>query len=718
MRVLLALLAALPLIAGQAVTTFDDIHQTEDGFYMNQDKCFCAGVGGTCVGECGRGYDAAELTSKDNFMYGRFEASLYPNIDVNGTVATFFLYKNDSDKVAGASWQEIDYEVHGMGGHGEVPIQTNMITGNFTDREISEIFFGAAGHPSEIEAQKAAIKQGFHHFALEWTPEYVAWYFDGRRIRMDIPCEAEGADPETCSPQPAQLLEPMNLRISLWPCDPEPFWAEFWAGRFNPETLPLTIYFDYVKAYDYDPVTKGFTLKWVDEFETLNTTLWEVGAHTFDVNYAHFTPEKAVIVKSEDHDPMSDGSYLALSITPKHEALTPAAPASSSMAHDEFGVTPLEQVYDDWNPPSKQYVLESNVCEAEGVMNVEGKRYEGGFGAFTTELASGDELAMEALPQGFDPTTADQSSPLQKCAAMCVEQYDTNECRFFSVFAANSTIYCSGFHAPEHEIDDPTAMGGVVCSGMSAVAEVEAEVEVPTTAAPEEPEDTAQGEPEEEAVMPVAVEDEADVADTTTTTTRKQKPAAADKPSAVDEETALIEDKTDEAAEAKEAAEKEKATSKKDDTVSDADAPKEAPSATQKVVDEAADASLADIEDDGSASQASLKEEEEADTSVVPVNSPLEPSEEEAATADIPEATKVQGADVSETTLDEAATEDEGAGMPIWVILAVVAAAILAVAGLAFFVSFVMKRRAEAKAEAQENAPTTTHTPQSATNRV
>ncbi|CEL94059.1 unnamed protein product [Vitrella brassicaformis CCMP3155] len=73
---------------------------------------------------------------------------MLPSLEVDGTVATFFLYKNDSDKVAGASWQEIDYEVHGMGPHGEAPIQTNIITGNYTDRDINEIFLLRCRGPS------------------------------------------------------------------------------------------------------------------------------------------------------------------------------------------------------------------------------------------------------------------------------------------------------------------------------------------------------------------------------------------------------------------------------------------------------------------------------------------------------------------------------------------------------------------------------------------
>ncbi|CEL94060.1 unnamed protein product [Vitrella brassicaformis CCMP3155] len=408
---------------------------------------------------------------------------------------------------------------------------------------------------------------------------------------MEVSCEAEGADQKTCSPQPAQLVERMNLRISLWPCDPEPFWAEWWVGRFDATALPLTIYFDFVKAYDYGYVTKGFTLRWIDEFDHLNTTRWEIGAHTFDVNYAHFTPDNAVIVKSEDHDPTSDGSYLALSMTEKGRKVNPSPP-SSSIPHDELNVLPVTQVYNDWDPPAKTYLLEGKVCETVGVMNAPGKRYSGGFGSFTTEIA-------------------DESDSLQKCAAMCVEHYNSSVCRFFSVFSANSTLYCSGFHAPEREIDDPTAMSGVVCSSAHRP-------EVATTPAP-----MAESEPEEDEPLLLL---EGEEEDTDETATRQLQTDASTDASGHIGETAT------------------------------------------KMFSSAAK----------------------------------------------------EAADMTEMALDqEAATEVEEAHMPIWIILAVTVAAVLAVATFGLFVPpCVKKRRAETKAGAVEKACINTFTPQSVTSRV
>jgi len=187
-------------------------------------------------------------------------------------------------------------------------------------------------------------------------------------------------------------------------------------------------------------LVSGFIPKWTDEFGTLNATRWEASTHTFD---AQFKPNNAAIVKAEETDPLSDGSYLSLSITDKNATIDVLPPDFQRPTYDEFNVKPLEWVYDDWNPPSKSYLLESEVCKGEGVTSEPGKRYEGGWVTFTTVL-------VEGLPN-FGNTRIDETDAVQKCTAMCVDHYNSSECRFFTVFSVESTQYCSGFMTPERE---------------------------------------------------------------------------------------------------------------------------------------------------------------------------------------------------------------------------------------------------------------------------
>ncbi|CEM05864.1 unnamed protein product [Vitrella brassicaformis CCMP3155] len=104
----------------------------------------------------------------------------------------------------------------------------------------------------------------------------------------------------------------MNLRLSVWPLNPALPWAEHWAGIFDGKhtKLPLTVYYDYVKVYDYDPLSKGFTLRWTDDFRSFKTSRWERSQHTFLANEPHFR-DNAVIAATNATDARA---YLALSI--------------------------------------------------------------------------------------------------------------------------------------------------------------------------------------------------------------------------------------------------------------------------------------------------------------------------------------------------------------------------------------------------------------------
>lgn len=107
---------------------------------------------------------------------------------------------------------------------------------------------------------------------------------------------------------------------------------------------------------------------------------------------------------------------------------------------------------------------------------------------------------------------------------------------------------------------------------------------------------------------------------------------------------------------------------------------------TPEVIDEASDELIWAVEGQDS-------------TSLVPVGSPLEPSEGEAASV-----IKVEPADMSET--NEVSTKTEG-DIPIWLILVVIAAALLPVTGLVFFF-FARDRRSKSGPEAAQRTHTAT----------
>ena len=67
-----------------------------------------------------------------------------------------------------------------------------------------------------------------------------------------------------------------------------PNWDSWGAGR-DDSTMPWFTRYDYVEAYDYDVDTDSFTLRFRDDFDTLNTDIWRVSDYwTFEENSSIF----------------------------------------------------------------------------------------------------------------------------------------------------------------------------------------------------------------------------------------------------------------------------------------------------------------------------------------------------------------------------------------------------------------------------------------------
>lgn len=139
-----------------------------------------------------RNLSAAAVSSRDRFLYGRFEATLQAT-DVPGLVTGFFLHR-DSPR------QEIDVE----------------ITGDRPDRILANVFYnpgsdgakfdyGYRGTPVSIDLGFDASK-ALHTYAIEWEPNEIRWLVDGwvvhRRVLWD--------------PTPIPHL-PMTLHVNTWP---------------------------------------------------------------------------------------------------------------------------------------------------------------------------------------------------------------------------------------------------------------------------------------------------------------------------------------------------------------------------------------------------------------------------------------------------------------------------------------------------------------------
>jgi hypothetical protein len=74
--------------------------------------------------------------------------------------------------------------------------------------------------------------------------------------------------------------------------------AVAWAGPFDPASLPLYGFYDWVKYYAYTPgIGDNFTLQWTDNCDSWDQSRWDKATHTFDGNNAVFVPDNVVFQK-------------------------------------------------------------------------------------------------------------------------------------------------------------------------------------------------------------------------------------------------------------------------------------------------------------------------------------------------------------------------------------------------------------------------------------
>ena len=198
-------------------------------------------------------YYGAELSGRDQFKYGRFEARM-KMVSIPGSVSSMFLYYDDSYKNGDIPWNEIDIEVLGKGG---TSWQSNIITRE-GDPSIKKNTSSEKIHEYGFDAT-----EDFHLYALIWTPEYVAWEIDSVEIRRDTLGITRGTHAD--ADQVAFLTEEQSLRFNLWASK-----SAAWVGKFTGSELaagPQAQWIDYVRTYKYDEATKTFTLDWQDDFD-------------------------------------------------------------------------------------------------------------------------------------------------------------------------------------------------------------------------------------------------------------------------------------------------------------------------------------------------------------------------------------------------------------------------------------------------------------------
>jgi beta-glucanase (GH16 family) len=155
-----------------------------------------------------REYSAAALSSRDQYLYGRFEAVIKAS-NVPGVVTGFFLHR-DSPR------QEIDVEI---AGHRPDRLLANVFYN--PGSEGAKYDYGYRGAASYIELGFDA-SEAYHHFAIEWGPCEICWFVDNRLVHKRVEWE----------PTPIPHL-PMALHVNAWPSRSKEL-----AGRLVSRQLP------------------------------------------------------------------------------------------------------------------------------------------------------------------------------------------------------------------------------------------------------------------------------------------------------------------------------------------------------------------------------------------------------------------------------------------------------------------------------------------------
>ena len=207
-----------------------------------------------------------ELRSKESFTYGRFEVRM-KSAQGNGYVSSFFTYHDFWSTSYNGDWQnyinEIDIEFTGNLDHS---IQfTTHHPGPWSQTQILPLNYNP--------------HQEYHDYAFEWTPNSVKWFVNNVEIYNQNQSIVD------------DLVYPQKIMMNLWSAI-----YQDWVGEWNPETMPVNSFYDYVKYYAYTEgsgnygTDNNFTLLWEDHFNAMNENRWEEATHGFDGNYCQFDP--------------------------------------------------------------------------------------------------------------------------------------------------------------------------------------------------------------------------------------------------------------------------------------------------------------------------------------------------------------------------------------------------------------------------------------------
>jgi endo-1,3-1,4-beta-glycanase ExoK len=213
-------------------------------------------------------YNGAELFSNDHVKYGRFDIRMR-SISGSAVISAFFTYYDDSYLGSPEPWGEIDIEIMGKKTN---EFQSNIITGTAENKVTSEKMHTCSN-----------LSETYNTYSIEWTPDYIAWFFNGNEVRRST-----GSQVTACQPNE------MSYRFNAWVTD-----VAAWGGAFDPSILPVYQFINWISYSEYTPGAgeggSNFTPEWREDFDSFDSTRWSKGDWTFGGNMVDFSPENIVV---------------------------------------------------------------------------------------------------------------------------------------------------------------------------------------------------------------------------------------------------------------------------------------------------------------------------------------------------------------------------------------------------------------------------------------
>lgn len=292
-----------------------------------------------------------QVSTLDTFLYGRFETAMR-SVGESGVVSSFFLYNLGVE----CNWPEEN---------NEIDIE---MTGDDENVQFTTHYPNLFSH-SDIYTPSFNPHDSIHDYAIEWEPGVVRWFIDGELVNVQDQPFVEG------------LIYPMNLMMNLWAAN-----AVGWVGPWDPSVMPQESIYEYVKVYDYTPgsgdygTNDNFSLRWSDNFLSLDSTKWDVTRNGgFNGNYCTFKPLGVSVNDGRLHlkiqePPIPDLIPVTFSVNTSDFALSQSDAVNLNGSFNEWcgDCEPMERMGDLWSvtidlePGRYEYLFVKNLWEETG----------------------------------------------------------------------------------------------------------------------------------------------------------------------------------------------------------------------------------------------------------------------------------------------------------------------------------------------------------------